>query len=50
MEGCYLSIQDFQYKYANCTDLFILHLNMHTLNKNFEKREELLNLMRCQIL
>ena len=42
MEGCYLSVQDFHDKYANCKDFFILHLNMHSLNKNFEKLEELL--------
>ena len=42
MEGCYLSVQDFYDKYANCKDFFILHLNMHSLNKNFEKLEELL--------
>ena len=42
MEGCYLSVQDFHDKYANCKDFFILYLNMHSLNKNFEKLEELL--------
>ena len=42
MEDCYLSVQDFHDKYANCKDVFILHLNMHSLNKNFEKLEELL--------
>ena len=43
MEGCYLSVQGFHDKYANCKDFFILHLNMQNLNKNFEKLEELLN-------
>ena len=42
MEGCYLSVQDFHEKYANCKDIFVLHLNMHSLNKNFEKLEDLL--------
>ena len=42
MEGCYLSVQDFHDKYANCKDFFILYLNMHSLNKNFEKLQELL--------
>ena len=42
MEGCYLSVQDFHDKYANCKDFFILYLNMHSLNKIFEKLEELL--------
>ena len=42
MEGCYLSVQDFHDKYANCKDFFILYLNMHSLYKNFEKLQELL--------
>ena len=42
MEGCYLSVQEFHDMYANCKDFFILYLNMHSLNKNFEKLEELL--------
>ena len=42
MEGCYLSVQDFHDKYANFKDFFILYLNMHSLNKNLEKLEELL--------
>ena len=42
MEGCYLSVQDFHDKYANYKDFFILYLNMHSLNKNFEKLQELL--------
>ena len=42
MEGYYLSVLGFHDKYANCKDFFILHLNMHSLNKNFEKLEELL--------
>ena len=42
MEGCYLSVQVFYDKYANCKDFFIFHLNMQSLNKNFEKLEELL--------
>ena len=42
MEGCYLSVQDFHDKYANCKDFFILYLNMHSLNKNFGKLQELL--------
>ena len=40
MEGCYLSVQGFHDKYANCKDFFVLYLN--SLNKNFEKLEELL--------
>ena len=42
MDGCYLSVQDFHDKYANCKDFYILHLNMRSLNKDFEKLEELL--------
>ena len=42
MDGCYLSVQDFHDKYANCKDFYILHLNMHSLNKDFEIFEELL--------
>ena len=42
MEGCYLSVQEFHDKYANSKDFFIFYLNMHSLNKNFEKLEELL--------
>ena len=41
MDGCYLSVQDFHDKYANCKDFFILHLSMRSLNKDFEILEML---------
>ena len=44
-DNCYISTPDFQNLYANNTDFCILHINIRSLNKNFEKLEELLSVL-----
>ena len=44
-DNCYISTPDFQNLYANNTDFCILHINIKSLNKNFEKLEELLSVL-----
>ena len=42
-DNCYIFTPDSQNLYANNTDFCILHINIRSLNKNFEKLEELLS-------
>ena len=44
-DNCYLSTPDFQNLYANNTVFCILHISIRSLNKNFEKLEELLSVL-----
>ena len=44
-DNCYISTPDFQNLYANNKDLCLLHINIRSLNKNFEKLEELLSVL-----
>jgi len=41
-KNCYLNAQEFNQKYSNNNDFCIIHINIRSLNKNFEKPEELL--------
>ena len=38
----YISTQNFKNQYLNSNDFLMIHINMRSLNKNFEKLEELL--------
>ena len=44
-DNCCISTPNFQNLYANNTDFYILHINTRSLNKNFEKFEELLSVL-----
>ena len=43
-DSSYISANDFYktYRYAECNDFFLLHLNIRSLNKNLDKLEDLL--------
>ena len=40
--NCYMTAEDFQCQYKYNKDFFLMHINIRSLNKNFEKLEELL--------
>ena len=44
-DNCYILTPDFQNLYANNKDFCMLHINIRSLYKNFEKLEELLSVL-----
>ena len=41
-DNSYITAHDFYKTYADCNDFLLLHLNIRSLNKNFDKLEDLL--------
>ena len=41
-DNSYITVNDFQNKYAQSNDFFLLHINIQSINKNLERLEELL--------
>ena len=41
-DNSYITVNDFQNKYAQSNDFFLLHINIRSINKNLERLEELL--------
>ena len=41
-KNCYISTQEFYKQYASNNEFFLIHINIRSLHKNFEKLEELL--------
>ena len=41
-DNSYITVNDFQNKYAQSNESFLLHINIRSINKNLERLEELL--------